>query len=766
MLPHAQALSPVSRDRTTPPFRRRTAPLRAAFAALLASVALLGALMTASAARAAAPAKTDILLLFDTTGSMGGALSSATAQVASMVGSIDARLPDVQYGVAEVRDYPIYDDADEAFAYRVNQPMTADRGAVASAIGKLVASGGGDAPEAYGGALHAATAGAGFGWRTGARRLVVLVADELPHDDDLNAGIPASLTSRPSPFDTGIDPGPDGIIGTGDDIDWQPLLDRMAHSGITLMYVLFEGPAAYLPYWQTWSGRTGGAAVEATDTDLGPKVADLAAAGAAGDLPPCPAGQSRNADGVCAAVPPPSDTRHPTSVQVMCNRGPNPGDGSICTATVGDGSTTETPARPTGTVKFTALNGGGFPFGDTCSLAAAGGSPAVASCAVRYTPKRGSWEFPDIVADYSGGAKHQPSRGATTMIFGRVVGLDGRTVVTEGGPATADGCQAAADAATGPAPTGGARAALQRNHPSDKPGATLGDWLSHCTWSTVANLSLLAGYVTEGASIPVGVAVTGVTGAIAVVDPEPVTKVAAGTAAIPAGMSAGYLTFKVGESLVTVSERELRDPPDPKFTVTAKPRTSKRIRVTAKHRKDRRRAALLSRFMTRQQKIAALGDALGATIDKAGGAKLAGSTAWEGKQMRLARRYAKSLTVELIRQRRQARAAARAIRALPGVNFRFEKKWLTSAKKTLTKKRKAKREQARALRRLGARPADIRSLLTHARAGSANTPPIRMPKDLADLVGGRDALRLLDLAITAQRYWVVEPSVLAAAALR
>jgi hypothetical protein len=60
-----------------------------------------------------------------------------------------------------------------------------------------------------------------------------------------------------------------------------------------------------------------------------------------------------------------SDLR-PTATQVICNRGPNPGDPSVCTATVGDAAAPPRP-NPTGSVVFTSTNGS-FPMGDRCTL--------------------------------------------------------------------------------------------------------------------------------------------------------------------------------------------------------------------------------------------------------------------------------------------------------------------------------------------------------------------------------------------------------------
>ena len=531
----------------------RLAPrVHVSLAALFAAALLLGLLLLpAPRARAAVPAKTDILLLFDTTGSMGGALSSAAAQVGALTANLDTRLPDVQYGVAEVRDYPLYDSGaapDQAYPYKVNQPITADRGAILAAINTLTANGGGDGPEAYGGALYAATVGAGFGWRPGARRMVILVADNVPHDDDLNLGIPADQQTHSSPWNTKIDPGPDGVVGTTDDIDWQPLLDAMAYNGVTLAYVLFQGNSSYLPYWKIWSARTGGAAIDAGDSDLGAKIAEVAASGATSELPACPAGGSRDASGVC-------DPRHATGVQVMCNRGPNPGDSSVCTATVGDASTTETPTSPSGQVKFTALNGGGFPMGGSCSLKSTSGSPSVASCSVRYAPKIGSWEFPNIIAEYAGSDKHQPSRRGTSLITGPVFGPKGESILGDGEPVTMDTCGSKADALTGPTPKG-ARAAIARRYPGGTlmdPKATWGDVVYVCFAKPASYIGLAAGGVVKVSSVVTGPAVTVAMIGAGVAAPNPVTSYGLGAASIPTGAAVSVATYKVGDSIMEVS---------------------------------------------------------------------------------------------------------------------------------------------------------------------------------------------------------------------
>lgn len=741
--------------------------------ALLLTAGLLGSSVLAAAARAATPAKTDILLLFDTTGSMGSALSSAAAQVGALTANLDTRLPDVQYGVAEVRDYPLYDSgaaAGEAYPYKVNQPVTADRGAILAAISTLKAKGGGDGPEAYGGALYAATVGTGFGWRPGARRMVVLIADNVPHDDDLNLGIPVDQQTKPSPWNTKVDPGPDGIVGTADDIDWQPLLGAMAHNGVTLAYVLFQGNSSYLPYWKVWSAMTGGAAVDADEADLGAKIADIAASGATSELPACPVGQVRNADGTC-------DPRHPTQIQVMCNRGPNPGDSSVCTATVGDATKDSPPSQPSGKVTFTALNGGGFPFGGVCSLTPTKPSGSVSSCQVRYTPKVGSWEFPKIVAAYEGSDKHLPSGGGTSLIKGPVLGPDGKSILGDGEEVSLETCEQNVGVLTGSGAKG-ARAAIRRRYPGGTlmdPRATWGDVAYVCVVNPLSYVGLGLGAIVKASSAVTGPAVTATMIGAGVAAPNPVTTTALGAGALPAGAATSYVTYKVGDTLMKVSSNQLDDPPDPKFKTTVKPKRVKTVRIAAKSRKHRKQAALLGGYLTRQLKIVAVGDALAATLDKVGGAEVAGNTAYQGRQMRLARRYSKQLTTLLVTQRKQAASVRTAIRRLPAVNVRINKSMFAVPK---SKKAKSNRTRAlnryaraltknrKALSRLGFTATDRKKLLAHARNPSLEGTTLKAPRDLADLVAGSDATKLLDLMILGQRYWLVEKSVVETSQLK
>jgi hypothetical protein len=285
--------------------------------ALAAAVLIVSALAVAGPAGAQAdtPAHTDVMFVFDTTGSMGGAITEAQSNIQEAMAQIAASVPDPQFGLAEVNDYNEvsnpgefeYDIGDTHAPWTLHVPITSNRSQVEEALLNLEADGGGDSPEAYGRGLFESAVNPAVGWRSGARGVIVLVADDVPHDNDLNEGIAPEFFAQESPFDTGIDPGADNTVGTGDDLDWQgTVLQRLVNDGKPLEYVDYFGAEEYVPYWESWTGRTGGTVVQAGSGGLGEKIVDAVKAGAGASLPACPAGQVRDASDHCVTPSPPS----------------------------------------------------------------------------------------------------------------------------------------------------------------------------------------------------------------------------------------------------------------------------------------------------------------------------------------------------------------------------------------------------------------------------------------------------------------------------
>ena len=97
------------------------------------------------------------------------------------------------------------------------------------------------------------------GWRDGARHFVISFGDSVPHDNDLNQGVPAPQPHLAGqPFNTAYDP-----KKQPDAVDWQTVLAEMAKSEVTLLHVV-SGSAASMKippqgmqqYWSYWTGLT------------------------------------------------------------------------------------------------------------------------------------------------------------------------------------------------------------------------------------------------------------------------------------------------------------------------------------------------------------------------------------------------------------------------------------------------------------------------------------------------------------------------------
>jgi hypothetical protein len=381
-----------------------------------AAIAVAGFGPASGTASADTPAHTDVMFVFDTSGSMGAVLNEAKAEIVEVIGHINATLPDVHYGVAEVRDYPS-SEAEAGGAekpWKLDEPLTADANAVKSAIEPLFASGGGDFPESYGRALWETDTNPTVGWRDEARHVIILIADNVPHDHELDEGIPEASWAVPAPWDTGEElGGPWAIPGTqwtaGTNLDFQSIMTELGLDGKPLEDVDFSGSVGYLPYWEHWAGLSGGHALGGTSGALSTSLTTLIETGATTALSPCPAGQERSATGVCVLAAKPAS--HPTVSQVICNLVIATA-ADTCTATVGDAAPSGS-TNPTGTVTFASSNGGVFSSGNTCSLVPTPLSGNVSSCAVQFLPPAKPSTLPAITVTYSGDATHNSSNAQT-----------------------------------------------------------------------------------------------------------------------------------------------------------------------------------------------------------------------------------------------------------------------------------------------------------------------------------------------------------------
>ena len=116
----------------------------------------------------------DVEFAIDTTGSMGPTISQAQDDAKKLVASIKAISPTAHFAVVQFKD------STDGVEYELVQSFTADATAIQSGLSSLTANGGEDNPEAYN-LVFQNSADSSIGWRSGTRKLVVVMGDAEPH---------------------------------------------------------------------------------------------------------------------------------------------------------------------------------------------------------------------------------------------------------------------------------------------------------------------------------------------------------------------------------------------------------------------------------------------------------------------------------------------------------------------------------------------------------------------------------------------------------
>lgn len=173
--------------------------------------------------------KVDVLFDFDLTASMGEELSTMQTESQNIMNTLLEQVPDSAFGVASFMDYPdsfSFGDYSNTYGssgdypWKLDRRITTDTDMVRAAINGLELGNGQDLPESYSRALYETYADPSVGWRTGAKKIVIMFGDDIPHD-------PA--------YATGIDPGRDGEVGTTDDLYFEDVVAGLKSHGITVL---------------------------------------------------------------------------------------------------------------------------------------------------------------------------------------------------------------------------------------------------------------------------------------------------------------------------------------------------------------------------------------------------------------------------------------------------------------------------------------------------------------------------------------------------
>ena len=209
------------------------------------------------------PLRGDVVFSFDLTGSMGGIIATAKSNATEIMTALNATGVDINYAVMSYMDYPgyysscgynrTYGSASSGdYAYSLNESLTSNRTAVNDTINALTLGSGEDGPQDYTRIFYESYADPSVGWRSGAKRILVNFGDNVPHDCNLNEGVPGKIGI----WTTGGDPGRDEIMGTADDLDLQAVLANMSANGTILLEC--HTTTSRKEYWDYWTNITGG----------------------------------------------------------------------------------------------------------------------------------------------------------------------------------------------------------------------------------------------------------------------------------------------------------------------------------------------------------------------------------------------------------------------------------------------------------------------------------------------------------------------------
>ncbi|HZR42481.1 MAG TPA: vWA domain-containing protein [Ktedonobacteraceae bacterium] len=116
----------------------------------------------------------DVVISFDTTGSMSSVLAQVRHKIKQTVERLMGELPNIRIGIIVHGDY-----CDEQSTYVTQHlDLTQDTVSITDFVEQTPSTGGGDAPECYELVLHEAQ---GLSWRPDAKRVLVMIGDDIAH---------------------------------------------------------------------------------------------------------------------------------------------------------------------------------------------------------------------------------------------------------------------------------------------------------------------------------------------------------------------------------------------------------------------------------------------------------------------------------------------------------------------------------------------------------------------------------------------------------
>jgi hypothetical protein len=228
------------------------------------------------------PAKADVLLALDTTGSMGGAtgaLGTAQADATAIVNSLSTDFAasggTVKFALAHFQDYyqpvpsTLFSQTATDSPYVLDQALTDSASVIQAKVDAIQPGDGGDLPESYFRVFFEASK---FAWEQNAKRFLIVLGDQTGHDPAQSSTYPDCPNSSP------VDPG-DGASGP---LSATTAISALTGANVTLSFVSYSTqfgvPAACHAELAAPTG--GGDAVAGSTTSLATQIESLVQAAA------------------------------------------------------------------------------------------------------------------------------------------------------------------------------------------------------------------------------------------------------------------------------------------------------------------------------------------------------------------------------------------------------------------------------------------------------------------------------------------------------
>ena len=209
------------------------------------------------------PARADIIVAIDTTGSMGTPIAQAQADAVNLCTTVQGSIPGARFAVMDFEDYFPGPGAPGDMPYVLKTPtgFVSSCSVFSAAIGTMaaVSGSGGDGPEAYNRAFFEAYADGGnpivLTRDPLASQFLVVLGDAAPHSATSFGTCPAA---PPADF------GRNGVAGGGDDLNTSITIAGLNAANIDLLMIRYTtgGVSVPLSCYQDMANATGGTAVD------------------------------------------------------------------------------------------------------------------------------------------------------------------------------------------------------------------------------------------------------------------------------------------------------------------------------------------------------------------------------------------------------------------------------------------------------------------------------------------------------------------------